>query len=66
MADAAPDLAALAMVWCIGVLMIWSHVVLATRCWDRDREQRMARRRLKRSIAAWEQFRTRQGVSDGQ
>ena len=49
--------APLAMMWSLGVLLIWGHVVTASRIWEAEREQREARPRLRRSVAAWEKFR---------
>ena len=47
----------IAMVWSVGVLLVWGHVTAAARVWELEREQREARRRLRRSVAAWEKFR---------
>lgn len=47
----------MAALWCMGVNLLWGHVTTAARIWEAEREQREARRRLRRSVAAWEKFR---------
>jgi hypothetical protein len=44
------------LVWMLGFLTVWSHVCGARLAWDQDRERRLARRRLRRSVAAWRRF----------
>lgn len=55
--DGLVSIGPIAMVWCLGCLLVWGHVTTASRVWEREREQRAARRRLRRAVAAWEQFR---------